>query len=277
MITVAKSLDIPIKLLFPRPSPPDMAPEEAKRLHAMLGLGDIVLPGIMIGLALRFDLFMHYLSKQKVLPPTDDGKGNTITKAPYHSMSGKQGDVFWTHSFLTGRSLLPAAQSPSTSSDDAQQSYSFAKPYFNASIAGYIAGLLTTLAFMHIYEHGQPALLYLVPGVLGSLFLTGMIRGELKQMWNFTEAEEEEEEQERKADFENDDGSQKSDDNDDMNVKAGKPKKKVLVSFSVSKRDRPHNKKTRQALANDAGDGLRRSPWLKTADGEPPHKMRRVS
>lgn len=47
MVTVAKSFDAPIKLLFPqmwegRPS--------------MLGLGDIVIPGIFIALCLRFDI-----------------------------------------------------------------------------------------------------------------------------------------------------------------------------------------------------------------------------
>jgi len=47
MVTVAKSFDAPIKLLFPRnigASPP-----------SMLGLGDIVIPGIFVALVLRFD------------------------------------------------------------------------------------------------------------------------------------------------------------------------------------------------------------------------------
>lgn len=39
MVTVAKSFDAPIKLLFPRKIPP--APQD----FSMLGLGDIVIPG----------------------------------------------------------------------------------------------------------------------------------------------------------------------------------------------------------------------------------------
>jgi minor histocompatibility antigen H13 len=38
-----------------------------------------------------------------------------------------------------------------------------------------------------IFKRGQPALLYLVPGVLGSLWFTGLVRGEIKQMWKYTE------------------------------------------------------------------------------------------
>ncbi|GKT62717.1 signal peptide peptidase [Colletotrichum tofieldiae] len=59
--------------------------------------------------------------------------------------------------------------------------------YFNASLVGYTLGMLVTLCMLTIFKHGQPALLYLVPGVLGSLWLTGLVRGELKEMWMYTE------------------------------------------------------------------------------------------
>ncbi|KAL6052679.1 Minor histocompatibility antigen H13 [Balamuthia mandrillaris] len=49
MVTVAKSFDAPIKLLFPK----DIFAEEMQ--FSMLGLGDIVIPGIFIALLLRFD------------------------------------------------------------------------------------------------------------------------------------------------------------------------------------------------------------------------------
>jgi len=51
MVTVAKSFDAPIKLLFPR----QFATETTKLAHSMLGLGDIVIPGIFIALLLRYD------------------------------------------------------------------------------------------------------------------------------------------------------------------------------------------------------------------------------
>jgi minor histocompatibility antigen H13 len=54
MVTVAKSFEAPIKLVFPQDileNGPFMANN-----FAMLGLGDIVIPGIFIALLLRFDL-----------------------------------------------------------------------------------------------------------------------------------------------------------------------------------------------------------------------------
>jgi minor histocompatibility antigen H13 len=49
MVTVAKSFDAPVKLLFPK----NLFAEELQ--FSMLGLGDIVIPGIFIALLLRFD------------------------------------------------------------------------------------------------------------------------------------------------------------------------------------------------------------------------------
>ncbi|KAF2017235.1 hypothetical protein BU24DRAFT_146517 [Aaosphaeria arxii CBS 175.79] len=188
MVTVAKSLDVPIKLVFPRPSPPD-APSSAAS-HAMLGLGDVVLPGIMIGLALRFDLFVFYLRKQKLVKRAGvDGQDHeTVEKAKYFSLAGRWSDHFWTHS-LFGRPLFK-----SSSTSRQEQPFTFPKVYFKASLTGYILGMLATLGVMQIWGHAQPALLYLVPGVLGSLWLTALVRGELGLMWGFSEAVEEEEE-----------------------------------------------------------------------------------
>ena len=50
MVTVAKSLDAPIKLLFPR-----AGAAAGESPFAMLGLGDIVIPGIFVALCLRYD------------------------------------------------------------------------------------------------------------------------------------------------------------------------------------------------------------------------------
>jgi minor histocompatibility antigen H13 len=50
MVTVAKKLDIPIKLLFPYLN------NEGVEKFSMLGLGDIVIPGIFVALCLKFDI-----------------------------------------------------------------------------------------------------------------------------------------------------------------------------------------------------------------------------
>ena len=56
---MAKSFDAPIKLLFPRM--PDAVTGE--RSYSMLGLGDIVIPGIFVALILRYDVLQRHTSK----------------------------------------------------------------------------------------------------------------------------------------------------------------------------------------------------------------------
>lgn len=100
MVTVATSLDVPIKLVFPG---------VAGKRGSMLGLGDVVLPGIIMALALRFDLYLHYLRKQKtssvfssisnptISSPTTSSNGNLkAQKAEYVDATGNWGERFWT-------------------------------------------------------------------------------------------------------------------------------------------------------------------------------------
>lgn len=177
MVTVAKNLDQPIKLLFPRPDEPGAEGKPPIKSYSMLGLGDIVLPGLMIGLALRFDLHMYYLKKQKMAAKTgkDGETGQEIVKADYHNVTGVWGSRIWT--FGLDRTSLPQTLVAAA----------FPKPYFIVSIVGYVIGMVTTLLVMSIWHHAQPALLYLVPGVLLSIWSTALVRGEVKEMWNYTE------------------------------------------------------------------------------------------
>lgn len=60
MVSVATNFDAPIKLLWPRDIIEFIlqSPEEAR--FTMLGLGDIVIPGIFVALCLRFDRHMSW-------------------------------------------------------------------------------------------------------------------------------------------------------------------------------------------------------------------------
>ena len=98
----------------------------------MLGLGDIVIPGVFVALALRFDQ-MHASNKQ---PSLD------FTRYYYH----------------------------------------FPKPYFTASLAAYVGGLLTTMGVMHFFKAAQPALLYLSPACALSVVFVALVRGELHEL-----------------------------------------------------------------------------------------------
>lgn len=181
MVTVAKKLDIPIKLLFPRPPGPNEDP--TRQSLAMLGLGDIVLPGMMIGLALRFDLYVFYLRKQarRALAQqesTENHEQSTeLVRAKWQPATGGWGERFWASGGVNG-------------TDTEDQGGLFPKTYFHASIIGYVLGMVTTLGVMQVYGHAQPALLYLVPGVLGTLWGRAFLKGDATLMWEYNEAAE---------------------------------------------------------------------------------------
>jgi minor histocompatibility antigen H13 len=174
MVTVATKLDVPIKLVF-----------ENKKRSSMLGLGDIVVPGIFVGLCLRFDHFLYYYRQRKLVPvelkterESADGVVATqetqkmVAKPTYVNPQGQWGNWLWTRS----RNATPAVKAST-----------FPKTYFKAALFGYFLAMLTTLAMLLIFQHAQPALLYLVPGVVSVVWVTGAVRGELKEMWIYTE------------------------------------------------------------------------------------------
>ncbi|KAF8423348.1 signal peptide peptidase-domain-containing protein [Tirmania nivea] len=184
MVTVATSLDVPIKLLFPRPAP-EGSPL-GKRSLAMLGLGDVVLPGIMIAMALRFD-FWRWCEARKLKESKASnaeaalGAANTSFKAQlpvFIKPTGTWGERLWNCGAKDVGGVFP-------------------KTYFFASIGGYVAGMLTTLYVMHVWNHAQPALLYLVPGVLGAVWGTAVVRGEVVMAWGYTEEAEADDEEKR--------------------------------------------------------------------------------
>lgn len=135
MVTVAKNLDGPIKILFPKTLVPN---DDGKLELSLLGLGDIVIPGFFLALLLRFDAY----------------------RASTCDMYAK-----------------------------------FPKPYFHTALVAYVFGLGLTLFIMIYFQAAQPALLYLVPACLGSSFTCAMVRGETKELLDYSEEEDEKEEE----------------------------------------------------------------------------------
>ncbi|KAI1077563.1 signal peptide peptidase-domain-containing protein [Whalleya microplaca] len=180
MVTVATKLNVPIKLVFEGPTK-----------ASMLGLGDIVLPGIFIALCLRFDHYLYYYRQRKLIPvelkTEDKSSGQLITdnetqrmviRPDYVNPQGQWGDRFWS-------TRLVKIFSPDAT--PALRASAFPKTYFHAAMAGYFIAMMTTLAMLLVFRHAQPALLYLVPGVVTATWLTGAVRGELREMWAYTE------------------------------------------------------------------------------------------
>ena len=73
MVNVATSLDVPIKLLWPK-----SLSFTSERGFTMLGLGDVVIPGIYVALALRYDHHRHLKSSPQ----------NSFTKPYFYAALG---------------------------------------------------------------------------------------------------------------------------------------------------------------------------------------------
>ena len=61
------------------------------------------------------------------------------------------------------------------------------RPYFYGSLIGYMVAIITTVVIMLVFEHGQPALLYLVPACLLSVVINALRLGEFKEIREFNE------------------------------------------------------------------------------------------
>lgn len=136
MVEVAKSLNGPIKLLFPRPGAD--GDDAAKQQFSMLGLGDIIIPGIFVAIVLRYEL-----AKLQ------------------HGSSRKHPVLFYT------------------------------------CFVSYCIGLITTIVVMNVFKAAQPALLYIVPAVLGGTFAHAALTGQAKELFEWSEAPEEEKEEKK--------------------------------------------------------------------------------
>jgi minor histocompatibility antigen H13 len=55
MLTVAKNIEGPIKLLFPKPT----------EGFSMIGLGDIIMPGILVAMTIRYDMYRMHKKEKK--------------------------------------------------------------------------------------------------------------------------------------------------------------------------------------------------------------------
>lgn len=138
MLTVAKGIDAPIKLKFPK----DYSVDPPQ--YSILGLGDIVIPGIFVSLCLRFDFLKSLdISKVQSLVKREE-KGEDVRLMDY---------------------LV-------------KQALGCKKHYFASVLVGYLIAIVCTIVVMLVFDHGQPALLYLVPGCILTVLGTAVSKGE---------------------------------------------------------------------------------------------------
>ncbi|KAJ3521063.1 hypothetical protein NMY22_g12466 [Coprinellus aureogranulatus] len=142
MVQVATKLDLPIKILWPK-----SLLFSSARGFTMLGLGDIVIPGTFVALALRYD---YARFAQKVGLEQEEETQSKNSKA---AMNG--------HSKQATQDTPPAGAIRLDEKAQLKFRRSAPKPYFFAALTAYVLGLVTTMLVMHVFHAAQPALLYL--------------------------------------------------------------------------------------------------------------------
>lgn len=116
---------------------------------SLLGLGDIVLPGLLLSFAARFD------AAKRMMGVMGGGSGSLTS---YHCQERR---------YCCSCGLCSGG-------------------YFPPMVAAYAVGLLMANMAVQIMHMGQPALLYLVPCCLGTMVYMGWRRNELSELWDIS-------------------------------------------------------------------------------------------
>jgi hypothetical protein len=143
--TAYKCSSVPLPMLFSFPRLNDY-----RGGFSMLGLGDIVLPGLLTAFAARLDaaksLVLTYNQRRRAARRGEDVVSNISRKERL------------IHRLRSG--------------------------YFFTVIIAYAVGLFFANMAVYLMKRGQPALLYIVPTTLISLLLKGYKKKELALLWN---------------------------------------------------------------------------------------------
>ena len=140
MVTVATNIHLPIKLLF---KTQNVGNTTNITEFGLLGLGDIVVPGLLLALFLRIDFLTHILTKLRGNQKVENGDLQDLKRA-----------------------------TPLNSAD-------FNKSYFHISMYGYLIGIILSQVFGAIFRTPQPALLYLLPATIFPVLLLAMYKGDM--------------------------------------------------------------------------------------------------
>jgi len=119
---------------------------------SMLGLGDIVLPGLLLSFASRYD------ESKRLMGMISGGSGRVVINSACQASPRCFLCSWCTCCIGTG--------------------------YFGPVMVAYAIGLAMANIAVYVMEMGQPALLYLVPCCLGTMVYMGKKAGELTDLWD---------------------------------------------------------------------------------------------
>jgi minor histocompatibility antigen H13 len=148
MVTVATSLDAPIKILFPKSKYLFLNNSHG---FALLGGGDIIVPGLWCGLCLRYDWWVPPCVPLPCSPSLP-------------SFPPPLCRLFCSDLGACVRLKVPLAariEECTAATRTRRRVPVFNKPFFATSLVAYILGLGATIGAMQWSKAAQPALLYI--------------------------------------------------------------------------------------------------------------------
>lgn len=135
---------------------------------SMIGLGDIVLPGLLISFAARYD-GAKFLTR-KVSETNSSGANGANGSEGTPAREGMEYDPTVTRKQAIMNGVKEFLQS-------------LKKGYFGPMMVAYAVGLSAAYAAVYGMKRGQPALLYIVPACLGMIFALGLKKRQLSDLW----------------------------------------------------------------------------------------------
>lgn len=196
MLKVATSdvMTGPTRLIFPKI--PGSMGEASSFPFALLGLGDIAIPGLLCCLALRYDA-----SRSIDIGARGRAAAEAILKSIASLTGEESGDEVMNitgtaaedaYDIVADRELENRNRSQGKSASDETEyvlsvsdAVLYNRVYFISIMVAYVFGLVLAFAANEITGLGQPALLYLVPSCMGALVFTSASRKEFDRLWRF--------------------------------------------------------------------------------------------
>jgi minor histocompatibility antigen H13 len=197
MLQVATSnvLVGPTRLIFPKI--PGNVGEASNFPFALLGLGDVAVPGLLACLALRYDASRAVDLRSRgiaaaeaiqealsALPP--NASGDEIADAAGAAAESAYDKVADMEVEQQARTQGMSASGEVTTVYLPSDSVLHQRTYFVPVMISYIIGLSAAFAANAITGLGQPALLYIVPMTLGTVGMVAISRKELLRLCKYT-------------------------------------------------------------------------------------------
>mmetsp|Transcript_41014 Transcript_41014/g.73787 ORF Transcript_41014/g.73787 Transcript_41014/m.73787 type:complete len:527 (+) Transcript_41014:89-1669(+) len=157
-------------------------------MQRTLRLPNMKIASILLSAMFFFDIFWVFLSpmifKKSVMIEVATGGGTGQSVPMVLKIPALSSDLPGQFKILgLGDIAIPGLLISLLLRHDLVRGYKRCGGYFLAGVIGYAVGLLATFVSLYLMQHGQPALLFLVPGTLVPTCVIALRKGELAALW----------------------------------------------------------------------------------------------